>query len=86
MAKLDYVVQSVKQDYALLCKEMNAIKAALVAFREAYGKLDENPPKRSAPSRAKIAVAERARWAKPHGNVVTMPNRDHNTSTSETEN
>jgi peptidoglycan hydrolase CwlO-like protein len=86
MAKLDYVVQSVKQDYALLCKEMNAIKAAMVAFRAAYGKLDENPRKRSAASRAKTAAAQRARWAKAQGNVVTMPNRDQNTRASGMEN
>ena len=72
MAKLDYVVQSVKQDYALLCKEMNAIKAALAAFSAAYGKLGQNPRKPSAASRDQIA-AQRARWAKAQGNVVTMP-------------
>ena len=73
MAKLDHVVQSVKQDYALLCKEMTAIKAGLVAFSEAYGKLGQKPRKRSAGFRAKIVAAQRARWAKGQGNVVTMP-------------
>ena len=72
MGKLDYVVQSVQQDYALLCKEINAIKAALAAFGAAYGKLGQNPRKRSAASRAQIAAA-RAQCAKAQGNVVTMP-------------
>ena len=72
MAKLDHVVQSVQQDYALLCKEINAIKAALAAFSAAYGKLGQNPRKRSAASRAQI-VAARAQCAKAQGNVVTMP-------------
>lgn len=73
MAKLDHVVQSVKQDYALLRREMNAIKAGLAAFSAAYGKLGENQRKRSAGSRVKIVAAQRARWAKAQGNVVTMP-------------
>ena len=74
MVKLkDHVVQSVKQDYAFLCKEVNAIKAAMAAFRAAYGKLKQIPPKRPAPSRVQIAAAQRARWAKAQGNVVTMP-------------
>ena len=73
MAKLDHVVQSVKQDYALLCKEMNAIKAGLAAFSAAYGKLGQNPRKRSASSPARIVAARRARSAKAQGNVVTMP-------------
>lgn len=73
MAKLDHVVQSVKQDYALLCKEMNAIKAGLAAFSAAYGKLGQNPRQRSVSIRAKIVAAQRARWAKAEGNVVIMP-------------
>ena len=73
MAILDHVVQSVKQDYALLCKEMNAIKAGLAAFSVAYGRLNQNPRKRSAAARAKIVAAQRARWATAQGNVVTMP-------------
>lgn len=73
MAKLDHVLQSVKHDYALLCKEMNAIKAALAAFSAVYGRLDQDRRQRSAASRAKIAAAQRARWAKAQGNVVTMP-------------
>lgn len=73
MAKLDRVVQSVKQDYALLCKEMNAIKAGLAAFSAAYETLGQNPRKRSSASQIKTAAAQRARWAKAQGNVVTMP-------------
>jgi hypothetical protein len=73
MAILDLVVQSVNQDCALLRKEMNAIKAGVAAFREAYGKLSQPSRKRSAAPRARIAAAQRARWAKAQGNVVTMP-------------
>jgi hypothetical protein len=63
-----------KQDYVLLNKEMNAIKAALAAFSRAYGKLGQNAPKRSASPRAKLAAAaQRARLATAQGNVVTMP-------------
>lgn len=74
MTKLDYVVQSVKQDYALLCKEMSAIKAALAAFRAAHGEEAQNACKRPTAPRPKNAVAaQRARLAKAQGNVVTMP-------------
>ena len=73
MAKLDHVVQSVKQDYALLCKEIIAIKDGLAAFSEAYRKLGQNPRKRSSGSRANMVAAQRARWAKTQGTVVTMP-------------
>ena len=69
------LVQSVKQDYALLCHEMNAIKGALAAFSAAYGKLSQNPGKRSVASRAQIAAAQRARWAKAEGNLVRSEER-----------
>ena len=73
MAILDHVVQSVKQDYALLCKEIIAIKAGLAAFSEAYRMLCPNPRKRSAGSQAKMVAAQKARWVKAQGNVVVMP-------------
>lgn len=63
MTNLGGVVQILKKEHERLSKEMSAIRAALSAFGTTY--LDG--AKRSgisATGRARIAAAQRARWAK----------------------
>jgi hypothetical protein len=80
MTNLDGVVQMLKKEHARLTKEINAITGALSAFGAAYGKRTGRQSGMSAAGRARIAAAQRARWAKVKansgkGNVVTMPKK-----------
>jgi hypothetical protein len=79
MTNLGGVVQMLKKEHDRLTKEMKAIGAALSAFGRAYGK---GAPRggMSAAGRARIAAAQRARWAKVKAkgetaNLVTMPKK-----------
>ena len=63
-----------------LTKEMKAITAALLAFGKAYRKKTGTQSGISAVGRARIAAAQRARWAKVKAksgksNLVTMPKK-----------
>ncbi len=74
--KMIDVVQHLKNEHDRLTKQIQAISAALVAFGASYGK-QTTRRRLSAAARARIAAAQRARWAKFKGghkeNVVTMP-------------
>lgn len=79
MTTLAKVVQALQKEHDRLTRELKGISAALSAFGEAYGR---NRASRtlSPAGRARIAAAQRARWAKVKGsatktNVVTMPKR-----------
>src|SRR5450432_4834253 len=80
MTNLDGVVQMLKQEHDRLTKEMKAIGAALSAFGTAYIKGTAPRGGISAAGRAKIAAAQRARWAKVKAkgemaDPVTMPKK-----------
>jgi hypothetical protein len=80
MTNLGGVVQMLKEEHERLTKQMKAITAALSAFGAAYGKQTGTQGRMSAAGRARIAAAQRARWAKvkaksSKGNVVTMPKK-----------
>ena len=72
MAQLDGVVRLLKVEHDRLTKQMRGISAALSAFGAAYGKRATVRRKLSAAGRARIAEAQRQRWAKLRGdNGVT---------------
>ena len=80
MTKLDSVVQILKSEQDRLTRELRGIGAALAAFGSAYGKQTRPGVGMSAAGRARIAAAQRARWAKVKAtngkqNVVTMAKR-----------
>jgi hypothetical protein len=63
MANLAGVVQLLKKEHGRLTKELDGISAALAAFGNTYGR-QMGTRRLSAAARAKIAAAQRARWAK----------------------
>ena len=80
MTNLGGVVQMLRTEQARLSKEMNAIGAALSAFGAAYTNGRATRRKITAAGRARIAAAQRARWAKVKAqsgkaSVVTMPKK-----------
>lgn len=80
MANLGNVVQMLKKEHDRLTNQMERISAALAAFGSAYGKQTGVRRQMSASGRARIAAAQRARWAKlkakrGKGNVVTLPKK-----------
>jgi hypothetical protein len=80
MTNMGGVVRMLKKEQDRLTKELRGIGAALAAFGTTYGKRPRTRRKISAAGRARIAAAQRARWAKvkakPHKqNVVTMPKK-----------
>jgi hypothetical protein len=79
MANVESVIRMLKQEQARLSKQLQGISAALAAFGTAY-RNSANTRTISAAGRARIAAAQRARWAKAKGkqakvNVVTMPKK-----------
>jgi hypothetical protein len=64
MTQLDGVVRLLKTEHDRLTKQMQGISAALSAFGAAYGKGSTVRSKISAAGRARIAEAQRQRWAK----------------------
>ena len=69
-----------KREHDRLTKEIKAIAGALSAFGAAYGKQTGTRRRISASGRARIAAAQRARWAEvktksSRGNVVAMPKK-----------
>ena len=64
MANLAAVVQFLKKEQDRLTRELRGISAALAAFGQAYGNHTARKGRLSAAARAKIAAAQRARWAK----------------------
>ena len=77
MTNLGGVVQQLKKEHDRLTREMKGIAAALAAFGAAYEK--RGTRRLSAAGKARIAAAQRARWArfKKDGkkNAATMPKR-----------
>ncbi len=78
MTNLGGVVRMLKKEHDRLTKEMKAISAALSAFGAAYGKGAALRGGISAAGRARIAAAQRTRWAKAKaksdkGNLIAMP-------------
>jgi hypothetical protein len=63
MSNLDGVVRLLKKEQDRLTKELRSVGAALAAFGHAYGK-GTGTRNLSASARARIAAAQRARWAK----------------------
>jgi hypothetical protein len=66
MANLSSLVKQLKQERDRVEKQLSGLNAALTAFANVYsgGKPSRKRRKMSAKSRAKIAAAQRARWAK----------------------
>jgi len=80
MTNLDSVVQRLRKEHHRLSKEMKAVGAALSAFGAAYRKRAARRGKMSTAGRARIAAAQKARWAKVRAksgkaNVVIMPKK-----------
>jgi len=80
MTNLGRVVQMLKKEHDRLTKEMKTISAALSAFGTAYGKGRAPRGGMSVAGRARIAAAQRARWAKVKAkdgmaNHVTTPKK-----------
>lgn len=68
MSNLSGVVRLLKKEQDRLTKELHSIGAALAAFGNAYGK-GSSTRRLSASARARIAAAQRARWAKVRENA-----------------
>jgi len=64
MTNLTGVIRLLKQEQDRLTKELHGISAALAAFGNAYGKQTGTRGRLSLAARARIAAAQRARWAK----------------------
>ena len=64
MTNLGGVVKQLKKEHERLTREIKGVAAALAAFGAAYGKGSGTPSKISAAGRARIAAAQKARWAK----------------------
>jgi hypothetical protein len=66
MADLSLIVKQLKAERDRVAKQLSGMDAALRAFAGVYGgsKPSRKRRKMSAKSRAKIAAAQRARWAK----------------------
>jgi hypothetical protein len=64
MTNLGDVVRALKQERDRLTKQVEGISAALAAFGAAYTNGAGTRGKMSAAGRARIAAAQRARWAK----------------------
>jgi len=63
MAKMAAIVQQLKREHVRLTNEIRGIAAALAAFGVAYRKQTRRR-RLSTAARARIAAAQRARWAK----------------------
>jgi hypothetical protein len=68
MTQLDGAVRLLKAEHDRLTKQMRGISAALSAFGAAYGRRTTVRRKISDAGRARIAEAQRQRWAKVKGN------------------
>lgn len=67
MTKLAGVVRLLKTEHTRLTRQIEGISAALSAFGASYGKQNGGRRKISAAGRARIAEAQRQRWAKVRG-------------------
>ena len=77
MTNLSQIVEQLKSVEKRLTRELQVVTGALAAFGARSG-IRTKRRQLSAAGRARIAAAQRARWAKIRGekqNVVTMPKR-----------
>jgi hypothetical protein len=77
MTNLSQIVGQLKNEELRLTRELRVISSALAAFGTRSG-IHAKTRKISAAGRARIAAAQRARWAKVRGekqNLATMPKR-----------
>jgi hypothetical protein len=80
MTNLNGAVRILKKEHDRLTREVNAIAAALSAFGATYGKHNRTRGTISSAGRARIAAAQKARWAKVKAksakpSVITMPKK-----------
>jgi len=80
MTNLNGVVQVLKQEHERLKKQLEGVSAALAAFGETYKNGAGTHRKISSAGRARIAAAQRARWAKVRGkqgkkNAIAKPKK-----------
>jgi ABC-type hemin transport system substrate-binding protein len=78
MNNLAGVVRLLQKEQDRLTRELRGIGAALAAFGNAYGK-PKSTRKLSKSARARIAAAQRARWAKVRGTAKVVPIRGKRT-------
>jgi hypothetical protein len=65
MPNVSSIVKQLKQERDRVAKQLSGLEAALTAFASAYSRTKPSRKRRmSAKSRAKIAAAQRRRWAK----------------------
>jgi hypothetical protein len=72
MSKLDGVIQLLKREEERLKRELSGITAALAAFGKTYVKGGKTR-RISAAGRARIAAAQKARWAKTRETAKVIP-------------
>ena len=77
MSNLAGVVRLLKKEQDRLTRELRGIGAALAAFGKSYGKGARR--KLSASARARIAAAQRKRWAKVREKAKVVPIRGKRT-------
>ena len=77
MTNMSSVVHLLKKEHARLTSQIQGVSAALAAFGASYKKGSGTRRAMSAAGRAKIAAAQRARWAKVKGKSgnSTMPKK-----------
>ena len=71
MANLSGIVGQLKRERDRVQQQLSGLNAALAAFAGVYNGTGTPRRKMSAKGRARIAAAQRARWAKVKGNKVT---------------
>jgi hypothetical protein len=79
MANLSGVVRQLKAERDQVSREVERLDAALAALNGSYGSWRARRGTLSTAARARIAAAQRARWAKVRagnkGSVMTMPKK-----------
>jgi hypothetical protein len=71
MANLSGIMQQLKKERDRVERELSGLNAALAAFVNVYAGTTKPRRKVSAKSRAKMAAAQKARWAKSAANHQT---------------
>jgi hypothetical protein len=81
MANLSGILAQLKKERDRVQQQLSGLNAALAAFAGVYTNSGETRPRRkmSARSRARIAAAQRARWAKVKGKIVSIQARPKRT-------
>src|ERR1700738_4557527 len=74
MANLSGLVRQLKKERGLVQRQLSGLNAALAAFAGVYRSNSETRPRRkmSAKARARIAAAQRARWARVNRQVIPI--------------